>query len=498
MIVPRNRLLLWFAVVVLPFALLGAVEPASAGISLAAIGGLFALALADAAGSRATLAGISLQLPAVARMSKDREAKLEVRIRNERQRAKNLRLALALPREVESPQEDAWVTLPRDSEWSRLAWPCLPRRRGSYHLEAAYLEADSPLGFWGARRRVPARAELRVYPDLFTERRNLAALFLHRGSFGLHAQRQVGKGREFEKLREYIPGDSFDEIHWKATAKRGRPITKVFQIERTQEVYIVIDASRLSARPVPALGHLPSAIAHSPAAGRANAPSPFTPALSPSEVESVPCGAGEGEAARADAQGSFGAGQPATILERFVTAALVLGLAAEQQGDLVGLLTFTDQVNTFVRARNGQAHFNACRDALYTHQPQVVTPDYDEVATFSRLRLRRRALLVYLTSLDDPVLAESFVRNVDLLCRQHVVVVNMLQPPGVAPLFSNPNVASVDELYQHLGGHLLWQNLRELEKVLQRRGVRFSLLRNERLSAELASQYLGLKQRQAI
>jgi uncharacterized protein (DUF58 family) len=498
MIVPRNRLLLWFAVVVLPFALLGAVEPASAGVSLAAIGGLFALALADAAGSRATLAGISLQLPAVARMSKDREAKLEVRVRNGRQRAKNLRLALALPREIESPQEDAWVALPRDSEWSRLAWPCLPRRRGSYQLEAAYLEADSPLGFWGARRRVPARAELRVYPDLFTERRNLAALFLHRGSFGLHAQRQVGKGREFEKLREYIPGDSFDEIHWKATAKRGRPITKVFQIERTQEVYVVIDASRLSARPVPALGHLPSAIADSPAAGRANAPSPLTPALSPSEVESVPFRRGEGDASRGGAQVPLGAPQPTTTLERFVTAALVLGLAAEQQGDLFGLLTFTNQVSTFVRARNGQAHFNACRDALYTLQPQVVTPDYDEVATFIRLRLRRRALLVYLTSLDDPVLAESFVRNVNLLCRQHVVVVNMLQPPGVAPLFSNPNVASVDELYQHLGGHLLWQNLRELEKVLQRRGVRFCLLQNERLSAELVSQYLGLKQRQAI
>ena len=187
-----------------------------------------------------------------------------------------------------------------------------------------------------------------------------------------------------------------------------------------------------------------------------------------------------------------------STLERYVTAALVLGLAAEQQGDLFGLLTFSDQVNTFVRARNGHAHFSACRDALYTLQPQVVTPDYDEVATFIRLRLRRRALLVFLTSLDDPVLAESFVRNMDLLRRQHVVLVNMLQPPGVAPVFSNPNVASVDELYQHLGGHLLWRHLRELGKVLQRRGVRFSLLQNERLSADLVSQYLGLKQRQAL
>ena len=73
-------------------------------------------------------------------------------------------------------------------------------------------------------------------------------LFLPRGSLGIHAQRQLGKGREFEKLREYMPGDSYEDIHWKTTAKRARPVTKVFQLERTQEIYVIIDASRLSAR----------------------------------------------------------------------------------------------------------------------------------------------------------------------------------------------------------------------------------------------------------
>jgi uncharacterized protein (DUF58 family) len=498
MLVPRNRLLLWFAVVVLPFALLGAVEPAAGAVSLVAIGGLIALAVADAVGTRVSLAGISLQLPAISRMSKDREAKLEVRIRNERQRAKTLRLALALPREIESPQEDAWVALPQDSEWSRLTWPCVPRRRGNYRLESAYLEAGSPLGFWAARRQVPAQSELRVYPDLFSERRNLAALFLHRGAFGLHAQRQVGKGREFEKLREYVPGDSYDEIHWKATARRGRPITKVFQIERTQEVYVVIDASRLSARLAPTVAQTSqSAVSRvSKPAGQTTAQPTGKSAIQQTGKSALR----DGGAAALDggASAKIGGPQPATTLERYVTAALVLGLAAEQKGDLFGLLAFSDQVKTFVRAKNGHAHFSTCRDALYTLQPQVVTPDYDEVVTFIRLRLRRRALLVILTSLDDPLLAESFVRNMALLRRQHLVLVNMLQPAGVTPVFSNPNLGSVDELYQHLGGHLLWQHLRELEKVLQRRGVGFALLQNERLSAELVSQYLGLKQRQAI
>jgi len=107
-------------------------------------------------------------------------------------------------------------------------------------------------------------------------------------------------------------------------------------------------------------------------------------------------------------------------------------------------------------------------------------------------------LLVFLTALDDPALAEAFARNVELIRRQHLVLVSMLQPPGVAPLFSNPSAATVDDLYDHLGGHLRWRHLRELQKVLRRRGVQFSLLSHERLSAELVSQYLGVKQRQLL
>ena len=86
----------------------------------------------------------------------------------------------------------------------------------------------------------------------------------------------------------------------------------------------------------------------------------------------------------------------------------------------------------------------------------------------------------------------------DLLCRQHLIVVNMMKPEGAAPLFTQPNAEALDDLYLHLGGHIRWQKLRELEKVLRRRGVQFSLLENEKMSAELVSQYLGVKRRQVL
>jgi uncharacterized protein (DUF58 family) len=463
MIVPRTRLLVWAAIVLLPFGTLAGMETAARPYA-AAVVVLFALAAAiDASLMPRRMRGIVVELPEVTRASKDREMKLLVRVRNEKQTSVPLRIALQLPDALQSGRDEISIVLPTDTDWSEFDWPLVPRERGKFTVRSARAEVSSPWGFWAYWKSFSVLSEVRVYPNLLRERKNLAALFLNRGAIGLHAQRMVGKGRDFEKLRDYIPGDSYEEVHWKATAKRGHPVTKIFQIERTQEIYVIIDSSRLSARKVPS-----SEFRVSGSAGAAE---------SPLETRN--------------------AKHETTSLERCITAALVLGLAAEHQGDLFGLLTFSDKIETFIRARNGKAHYHACRDALYTLQPREVTPDFDELSTFVRLRMRRRALLFFLTSLDDPVLAESFVRNMDLLCRQHLILVNMLQPPGAQPLFGSA-VETDEQLYEKLGGHMRWHNLRELEKVLHRRGVRMSMLESERLAVDLVSQYVNVKQRQLL
>ena len=482
MIVPQARLLFWVVAVVLPFATLAGVYEAAAPISFAVMGIFVLTVLVDALLSFNSLKGISLKLPPITRASKDRAARLELQIGNTTQKGRRFRLGLAFPPEIETDDEIMDVALPA-AEWSKLNWSFTGRTRGNYHLTRAYLEGKSPVGFWSFRSPRRFDSEIRIYPNLLTERKNLAALFLNRGGFGIHAQRQVGKGRDFEKLREYIPGDSYDEIHWKATAKRGHPITKVFQLERTQEIYVVIDASRLSGRVTTSTSLTPERAAISLGARPSSSSSFSKEPMSTSRMRNED----EDETTR-----------PTSTLERYITAALVLGLAAERQGDLFGLLTFSDKIESFIRAKNGKTHYHACRDAIYASEPRVVTPDYEELASFIRLRLRRRALLIVLTALDDPVLAESFVRNMNLICRQHLVLVNMIKPRRADPLFTHADVQTNDDIYQELRGHLQWHTLRELQKVLQRRGVDFSLLDNERLSADLVSQYINVKQRQIL
>lgn len=444
MIIPCNKLMIWSALVVVPFSTLAAWSGPLAFLAWLVLALFGAAVLLDLLRGRTSLDGIAIQLPEVARLAKDREGAIEITVINKPQKSRRLKIGLELPREFHSPAAEQEVLLPGESPQARFSQPCVPRKRGRYLLRECRLETKSPLGLWAIRKGVPVQCDARVYPNLLTERQGTAAVFLSRGLFGIHAQRQVGKGRDFERLREYLPGDSSEDVHWKATAKRARPMAKIFQVERTQEIYVIIDSSRLSGRTVE------------------------------------------------------GAAGEAAVLERFITAGLVLGLAAEKQGDLFGLLTFNDRVENFVRAKNGRSHYNACRDAIYRLQPKLVTPDFQELCSFVRLRLRRRALLVFLTSLDDPALAESFTRAVELICRQHLIVVNMVSTAHVAPLFAEGTVASVDDLYLHLGGHLLWSSLRELENILRQRGVSFAQIKNEKLAAALVTQYLNVKRRQSL
>lgn len=383
-------------------------------------------------------------MPDVVRLTKDRAGAVPVMLSNASGRAQRVRLAVGWPAGFEMENDEGLVELPAGAKRVRVELGCTPRRRGRFGGLVAAVESRSGLGLWLLRVRTVLAGEVRVYPNLFSERRQLAALFLARAQQGALARRVVGRGREFEKLRDYLPGDGFDEIHWKATAKRGRPVTKVFQVERTQEIYVVLDVSRLSARPVVLDG-----------------------------VEQ-------------------------TALERCLTAALVLLLAAERMGDRFGLVAHDDRVRLFLRAGRGDGHYAACREAVLGLRSSEATPDIAEIVRHLRTNLRQRALLFFLTDLTDPVLAEDFAKHVRVLSRQHLVLVSQLRAPGVARILDGEDVKDDGEVYARLAGHERWTEAMALAQTLKPLGVTAALLENETMAAQLVTQYLEVKRRQRL
>jgi uncharacterized protein (DUF58 family) len=127
-----------------------------------------------------------------------------------------------------------------------------------------------------------------------------------------------------------------------------------------------------------------------------------------------------------------------------------------------------------------------------------VSPDFAEIAATLKHRIKRRSLFVFLTSLDDPVAAEDFVRAVDLLSRQHLIMAVMISPVAVQPLFSKGNIEDPDEIYPKLAGHLHWAKLQTLQRKLASKGVQFHVVANQQLSLRLVSYYMDLKRRQAL
>jgi uncharacterized protein (DUF58 family) len=456
MFVPRSRLIIGVGIVFLPASVAAVLFPWALWPSIGLITAFTLWALIDLGVSLDRFEGLQLELQDVLRISVGHRKNLTLRIKNERLLIRQLRVGIAFPDGLETQSRDIYTVLPENSPDSVVHWPVHGIRQGRYTLRHCYLETTSRLSMWSMRTAVNTPGEIRVYPDLMKERRKLSALFLKKG-VGVHAQQQVGKGRDFEQLREYLPGDSYEDIHWKATAKRGEPITKVYQIERTQEIYLVIDSSRLSARN----------------SGNGNSPDEQTKGPNKRRFES-------------------------TILDHYKSAALITALAAERQGDLFGLLTFDDRVRSFIPAKSGVAHFNICRDALYTQTPRRVSPDFSELFTTIGTHVRRRALLIFLTHLDDPVLAEMFTQYIDLISRKHLVTVNMLKPVDANPLFSSDDVTMTDDLYRKLGEHLQWRHLMEIRMILRRHGIGFFLPDRDSLCTELISQYLNYKRRQLL
>ena len=50
---------------------------------------------------------------------------------------------------------------------------------------------------------------------------------------------RLGKGREFDRLREYVPGDEFRDIAWKASARHGKLIVREYRLDRSQDVLLL-------------------------------------------------------------------------------------------------------------------------------------------------------------------------------------------------------------------------------------------------------------------
>jgi uncharacterized protein (DUF58 family) len=442
---PSRRLLAALALAGGPLALAATQWPDAADALPWAIALVAAAALVDAARPVAGLEALQVKPGALLRLLRGRPGTLRLTLEKPGLAATaglTLRLGLDLPALVACDAPIQALRLGPGPGPFAADWSLTPQRRGHLPLAWLHAEAPSPWGLWLRRRRLPLDAALRVAPSLGHERRGLAHFLLRRGS-GVRQLRVSGQGREFDQLREYAPGDPYSDIDWKATARRGKPVTRVHQVERTQELTVLLDASRLSARPS-ALG-------------------------------------GPGE----------------TLLESHLRACLALQLACASQGDRFGLVVFAGKVLHQLAPASGGASQRAVSDVLAKLRSTDESPDHLELAAQVGAWRRRRGLLVLLACLDDPLAAEQCVQGCASLARRHVVLAVSARSHGAEPAFSRP-LGPGEDLADALAAQWRYQGVQRLGRSLRALGAHLAWVPEDRLAQEAVSLYVRARERQWV
>jgi uncharacterized protein (DUF58 family) len=271
---------------------------------------------------------------------------------------------------------------PREGD-GRLDATIVARRRGRHELPAVGTRTVGPLRLASWNHRPGSPTELSVYPDLVAARR--LALSVRRGRFreqGVSARGPLGLGTDFELVRDYLPDDDIRQVNWRATARLGRPMSNQYRVEQDRDVVLLVDAGRLAAAALP--------VADGPPTG--------------------------------------------TVLDATLDAVAAVALVADDAGDRCGTIAFDRELRVELRPR--RAGGAVVVRALHDLEPRLVDSDYE--AAFRRVEGSKRAFVLILTDLLEPVAVRSLADAVPVLARRHAVVVASPADPALRAMAAAP------------------------------------------------------------
>ena len=326
------------------------------------------------------------------------------------------------------------------------AYQVRPRQRGDVTVGRTFLRYQTAIGFAERWAAADLMQTVRLLPDL--EQARQQALYLIRSrqvEMEKRRRKQRGLGREFESLRDYRQGDDFRDICWTATARRHQLTTRVFEIEKSQAVWIVLDAGRLL---------------------------------------------------RAEVQQ---AGQEVRLskLDHAVNAALSLAQVATQCGDRVGLLAYGRTIQQNVAAGRGALHLRTIVNCLAQVRGEGSEADHARAARVLLTEQSRRSLVVWITDFAETPTTPEVIEYAMQMTQRHLVVFSAMSQPDLTALAESlPETKT--EMYRHAAALEIAQRRDLLMRGLRQRGVFAFELAPGLLASSLVNQYLDIKERNLL
>ena len=385
--------------------------------------------------------------------SLDSETEIEIAIENQGRVIVECRLVDDLPAAlVAEPATHRLTAFPRVP--ASLRYCVEPRERGDWETGWLYVRYRSPLGLAERWARAPLTQTVRVYPALRTGEEQ--QIFLARSrqiDLQLRLERQRGLGRDFESLREYREGDDMRDICWTATARCGSPITRQYQTERSQAVWIVLDCGRLMRSRVASGTHATLSSGRAP--------------------------------------------NPHSKLDHACTTAVALAQLALFSGDRVGLLAYGQGIQQRLLPGRGAAHLRQLIESLALVRAESGEADHLRATAMLNRLQPRRSLILWVTDLAETAMRPEVIDGAMQLLRRHVLLFVAMAQPEVE-VIAQARPRNVEQMFMSAAAQEMAGRREVLLARLHEQGALTLDLNPAELTSRVLNQYLAVKERAMV
>lgn len=317
-----------------------------------------------------------------------------------------------------------------------LTYRLRPVVRGSYEFGRIRVFVSTLLSMVQRRYSCGTPASVKVYPAYQQLRRyELLAISNHLRDMGIKRVRKVGNNTEFEQIRDYVVGDDFRAINWKASARRHQLMVNAYQAERSQQVVCVIDKGRVMQR----------------------------------------------------------TSRGMTLLDYAVNASLVLSYVAIHREDKAGIATVCERMDTLLPPSARPSQMEHILESLYAVKTNFGETDFSALTEGIEQHIQKRSLLVLFTNFTD---AQSLDRQMAYLCqmaRRHRLLVIYFENSDLHD-YLDLQPRSVEDYYTHVIAEQMERSQQLIMSRLAQRGILSLRTTPENLSVDVINKYLEIRQ----
>jgi uncharacterized protein (DUF58 family) len=360
--------------------------------------------------------------------------KIVLRIRNRSSLNLRIKIIDELPYQL-SERDFNILTSVNKKEKKTVEYKLRPLTRGEYAFGDIHIMVSSSLFFVRKKETTIAGVNTVVYPSIL-QMKQQELIALHHSSFtqGDNKMKKVGKSYEFDQIKAYVPGDDPRNINWKATSRINELMTNHFEDERSQQIYSVIDKSRVMKMPFGGL----------------------------------------------------------TLVDYAINSSLALSNIILKKQDNTGLITFSESVDTFLKADKSSTQLKKILYSLYKEKYNYSEANYELLYANIRRSIPNRSLLFLYTNFDSIYALERVIPILRMINKYHLLIVMFFENTELED-YSNKEAKTVLDIYQQTIAKKFILEKDLIIKELNKHGIQAIKCKPDELSLNTINKYLELK-----